>query len=68
MEFLIPPPPSVECQHPKVAVGGGTGNERRRNKQWISRILDAERDGVRFLLQGHEGRLLTMDGAGNGRC
>ncbi len=38
--ILIPPPPSVECQHPKAAVGGGTGNERRRNRQWISRILD----------------------------
>ncbi len=30
----------MECQHPKVVDGGGTGDERRRKRQWISRILD----------------------------
>ncbi len=29
LPFLIPPPPSVECPgDPKVADGGGTGNEQ----------------------------------------
>ncbi len=70
--FLIPPPPSVECQHPKAGPseaeramnGGVTGNGYRG--YWT-----AAGDGVRCYCSGNERRILTwtalaMGGAENG--